>query len=132
MGTGAAAIAAGARLGRLLATHHAAGQRVVLAISSDMAHYPPRRACAQATADQLPPLVRLDPDALVVAERAVVQRGLPGLVCGMCGIQPAILGLAALRALGVAHGASLAASTSADAGGPTDRTVGYLTVAWTT
>ena len=55
---------------------------------------------------------------------------MPGLVCGMCGIEPAVLGVSALRALGAAPGSRLAAATSADAGGPTDRTVGYLSVAW--
>ena len=44
----------------------------------------------------------------------------------MCGIEPAVLGLAALRAMGATAGVRLAAATSADAGGPTDRTVGYL------
>ncbi len=29
----------------------------------------------------------------------------PGVVCGMCGIEPTVLGLAALRAMGVEHGA---------------------------
>ena len=58
--------------------------------------------------------------------------GTPGLVCGMCGIEPAVLGLAALRAMGASPGLALAAATSADAGGPPDRTVGYLAVAWTT
>ncbi len=40
VGVGDDAIAAGGRLGALLARHRAAGRRVVLAISSDMAHYP--------------------------------------------------------------------------------------------
>ena len=46
----------------------------------------------------------------------------------MCGIEPAVLGLAALRAMGVVRATVLAAATSADAGGPRDRTVGYLAV----
>jgi AmmeMemoRadiSam system protein B len=48
----------------------------------------------------------------------------------MCGIQPAILGLAALRAMGATRGRRLAAATSADAGGPARRTVGYLAAAF--
>ena len=63
-GTGADAVAAGARLGDLLARRRAAGYPVVLAISSDMAHYPAAAACAQATVDQLPPILDLDPTAL--------------------------------------------------------------------
>ncbi len=56
--------------------------------------------------------------------------GGPGLVCGMCGIQPTVLGLAALRAAGATRGHLLAAATSADAGGPANRSVGYLAVAF--
>ncbi|OGO51772.1 MAG: AmmeMemoRadiSam system protein B [Chloroflexi bacterium RBG_16_69_14] len=130
-GTGDDAIAAGDRLGTLLAQRRAAGEPIFLALTSDMAHYPPDAACAQVTADLLPPILSLDPGALARAERGVVAGGVPGLVCGMCGIQPTVLGLAALRALGATHGSRLAAATSADAGGSTLRTVGYLAVAFT-
>ena len=82
-------------------------------------------------ADLLSPILRLDPAALAQAERELVAGDGPGLVCGMCGIQPAVLGLAALRAAGATRGRLLAAATSADAGGPTDRTVGYLAAAFT-
>ena len=131
-GVGASAIAAGGRLGALLARRRAAGQQVVLAISSDMAHYPPSIECARVTAHLLPPILRLDPIGLAGTERAIATGGTPGLVCGMCGIQPAVLGLAALRAVGATHGSRLAAATSADAGGPSHRTVGYLAAAFTT
>jgi len=131
-GVGEHAIAAGGRLGALLARRRAAGQRVVLAISSDMAHYPPSIECARATADLLPPILGLDPIGLADTERAIADGGTPGLVCGMCGIQPTVLGLAALRALGATRGSRLAAATSADAGGSTHRTVGYLAAAFTT
>ena len=102
----------------------------MLAISSDMAHYPRSIDCDQVTAALLPAILRLDPVALADAERAVVDARVPGLVCGMCGIQPTILGLAALRAMGATRGRRLAAATSADAGGPTQRTVGYLAAAF--
>jgi len=127
-GTGQGAIEAGAALGELLARRRAAGQRVVLAISSDMAHYPASRTCAQVTDDLLPLIQGVDPWALAATEHALLERAVPGLVCGMCGIEPAVLGLAALRALGATRGVRLAAATSADAGGPSDRTVGYLAV----
>jgi hypothetical protein len=41
-----------------------------------------------------------------------------------------VLGLAALRAMGVGPGVEVAAATSADAGGDSRRTVGYLSVAF--
>jgi len=125
-GTGGRAIEAGVRLGRLLAAHRAAGERIVLAISSDMAHYPPAAACERATETLLPAILDLDPAGLASLEADMRLARIRGLACGMCGIEPAVLGLAALRAMGATTGTMLAASTSADAGGPPDRTVGYL------
>lgn len=130
-GTGTEAVAAGARLGRLLARYRADVRPVLIAISSDMAHYPDHTSCAAVTEALLPAIIGLDPAGLALGERRVTDGGTPGLVCGMCGIQPAVLGLAALRALGATRGIRLAAATSADAGGPTGRTVGYLAVAFT-
>jgi len=125
-GTGAGAVAAGARLGGLLAARRAAGDRVVLVISSDMAHYPPADACARASEVLLPAIAAVDAAGLARRERDLRKAGIRGLACGMCGIEPAVLGLAALRAMGAAVGTPLAMATSADAGGPADRTVGYL------
>jgi AmmeMemoRadiSam system protein B len=130
-GTSEAAIAAGLRLGTLLAERRASGEPIVLAISTDMAHYPADAACARVTTDLLPAILRLDPATLARTERAVVAGDTRGLVCGMCGIQPTVLGLAALRAMGATGGSRLASATSADAGGSTHRTVGYLAVAFT-
>ena len=129
-GAGGRAIGAGRRLGALLGRRRAAGDAIVLAISSDMAHYPSEGACARATRAQLPSIERIDPEGLARAEREVVAAGVPSLVCGMCGIAPAVVGLAALGAMGATRGTALAAATSADAGGPPDRTVGYLSVAF--
>jgi hypothetical protein len=128
-GTGARAISAGERLGRLLARRRAAGDPIVLAISTDMAHYPRAEVAERVTATLLPHVVGRDPVALAEAE-ARVRRVEPRTSCGMCGIEPAVLGLAALRAMGAGPGVPLAAATSADAGGDPGRTVGYLAVAF--
>jgi hypothetical protein len=131
-GTGRDAVAAGQRLGALLARRHAAGAPIVLAISSDMAHYPPADACVRVTALLLPAILGLLPDDLA-REEAAVGRGPesgPGMACGMCGIEPAVLGLAALRAMGATRGVALASGTSADAGADPRRAVGYLSVAF--
>lgn len=125
-GTGRRAVEAGERLGRLLAGRRAAGDRIVLAISSDMAHYPPADACVRATEALLPAILGLDPARLASLEQDMRVAGIRGLACGMCGIEPAVLGLAALQAMGATTGTVLAASTSADAGGLPDHTVGYL------
>ncbi len=128
-GTGDGAIAAGMRLGSLLARRRAAGAPIVLAISTDMAHYPPADACDRVTRELLPAIEALLPGELARAEAAVRGAGAgPGIVCGMCGIEPAVLGLAALRAMGASSGVALASATSADAGADPRRAVGYLSV----
>ncbi|HEX7473932.1 MAG TPA: AmmeMemoRadiSam system protein B [Candidatus Limnocylindrales bacterium] len=129
-GRGAGAVAAGAALGGLLAERRATGDRLLLAISSDMAHYPAEAGCGWATAALLPSILDVDAFGLARSEQAVVDGGTPRLVCGMCGIEPAVVGLAALRTMGAGRGVRLADATSADAGGPADRTVGYLAVAF--
>jgi hypothetical protein len=131
-GTGTGAVAAGERLGTLLAQRRAAGASIVLAISTDMAHYPPADACARVTQALLPAILGLLPEELARAE-AAIGRGPDagaGMACGMCGIEPAVLGLAALRAMGATSGVALASATSADAGADPRRAVGYLTVAF--
>jgi AmmeMemoRadiSam system protein B len=128
-GTGPRAVEAGERLGRLVAGRRALGESVVLAISTDMAHYPPASVAARVTGALLPYIVGLDPAGLAEAE-ARVRVDEPWTSCGMCGIEPAVLGLAALRAAGAKTGVSLAAATSADSGGDPGRTVGYLAVAF--
>ena len=127
-GIGHPAIEAGRRLGGLLAARRAAGAPIVLAISSDMAHYPAADASTSVTEALLPRIRTVDAAGLAASELAIRGTRIPGLVCGMCGIEPAVLGLAALRQMGVAAGHRLAAATSADVSGSADRTVGYLAV----
>ena len=129
-GTGQAAVEAGRRLGARLGAMRADGREILLAISTDMAHYPAHDVAVAVTERLLPSIVSLDAELLATREQAEARSGARGVVCGMCGIQPAVLGLAALRAMGAAGGTVLAAATSADAGGPPDRTVGYLAVAF--
>lgn len=129
-GTGRDAIDAGRRLGAVLAARRGRPGNVLLAISTDMAHYPPALDAERITEDLLPFILGLDAPALASAERAALDRGTLGLACGMCGIEPAVLGLAALQTMGTDRAARLATATSADAGGPTDRTVGYLAAAF--
>ncbi len=129
-GTGARAVEAGRRLGVLLAERRARGVQDILAISTDMAHYPPAAVATRVTEILEPSILGLDPDGLAVREADVTRSGLPGVVCGMCGIEPTVVGLAAMWAMGVTRGVHVAAATSAAAGGPSDRTVGYLAVAF--
>ena len=126
-----AGIGAGTVLGRLLAARRAEGLDVVLAASTDFAHYPSATDAEAVTRTLLPPLLDVDGDALGRLEDALRQSDIQGLACGMCGIEPAVFALAALRAMGVDRGALLAAATSADVpGGDPWRTVGYAAVAF--
>jgi hypothetical protein len=129
IGRGRPAVEAGVRLGRLLAQCVAQGHPTVLAISTDMAHYPPAGECARITEELLEPILALDP-ADLDAREGRLRDGRAGLYCGMCGIDPALLGLAALRTMGVSRVTRLAAATSADAGGPPYESVGYLAVSF--
>ena len=129
-GRGELAVSAGARLGALLAQRRTKGARICVAISTDMAHYPPATVGARVTEELAPIILALEPTRLAHREAEIADPGLRGVVCGMCGIEPTVLGLAALGAMGVERGIRLAAATSADVGGPSDRTVGYLAAAF--
>jgi MEMO1 family protein len=121
---------AGEMLGRLLAGKRKAGERILLVASSDMAHYPPARVCEEVDENLLEPLLRLDAEELRVRESAASDAGRPGLICGMCGIDPVRVMLAALMEMGATRGILLRAATSADAGGDPRRTVGYAAAAF--
>ncbi len=121
---------AGAMLGRLLAARRALGERILLVASSDMAHYPRSRVCEATDSELLDPLLRLDAEALYELEGSVLAENRPGLVCGLCGIDPVRVSLTALREMGAARGILLGVATSADAGGDPGRTVGYAAVAF--
>jgi AmmeMemoRadiSam system protein B len=127
-GSSGLAIAAGTRLGELLAALRGAGSDVAVAISTDLAHYPGHADALRATALLAPAIIGVDPLEVAVRERSLTRSRIAGMACGMCGIDPTVLGLAALAAMGVTGGTVLASATSADAGGAPDRTVGYLAV----
>jgi len=116
---------AGARLGRLLATLRAAGDRVMLIASSDFAHYPPAHVCEEVDDRLLTPLLALDGDGLGELESDLVRTRPAVLVCGLCGIDPVRFTLAAVAEMGATRGILLGKATSADAGGDPRRTVGY-------
>ncbi|MGD0018555.1 MAG: AmmeMemoRadiSam system protein B [Candidatus Limnocylindrales bacterium] len=121
---------AGARLGRLLAELRSAGDRILLVASSDFAHYPPARICEEVDDRLLEPLLRLDGNALDDLETALLRVNMPGLVCGLCGIDPVRFTLAAVAEMGATRGILLGKATSADAGGDPRRTVGYAAAAF--
>ena len=117
-------------LGDLLRRRRAAGQKILLVASSDMPHYPPARICEETDAELLAPLLRMDADGLRDREAAILSERRRGLVCGLCGIDPVRVTLAALAEMGANRGILLGAATSADAGGDPGRTVGYAAAAF--
>lgn len=95
------------------------GPSLVL-ISSDMDHFHSHEEVLRIDAPALARLEALDPEGLL---EAVEKDDI-----GMCGVHPAVAGMAALRALGATRGEVLAHKTSHDAGADADRTVGYAAV----
>lgn len=120
----------GRRLGRLLAELRGAGERLILVASSDFAHYPTAAVCEDVDDKLLAPLLALDADDLATLEATLLRARLPGLLCGLCGIDPVRVALAALTEMGATSGVLLGKATSADAGGDPRRTVGYAAAAF--
>ncbi len=119
------------RLGELVAERRAAGDAVVLVASSDFAHYPSARRSEEVNRRLLEPIGALDEATLGREEAALRREGIPGLACGMCGIDPTRAVIAALRAAGATRATVLAQGTSADVPwGDVERTVGYASVAF--
>lgn len=125
------AVAAGRRLGRELAAVRGAGRRVVLVASSDLAHYPTQDVARRVDAAILDAICALDPGEVSRREWQFRRSGEPGLSCGLCGLEPVLLTLAAVTEMGATEGRLLAAATSADVPlGDPDRVVGYGAVAF--
>jgi len=121
--------AAGAALGRLLAATRSAGERIVLAASTDLAHYPARAVAERVDSESLDAIAALDADRLARHEAIAEAGRIAGLDCALCGIEPALFTLAAVGAMGASGGTVLAHATSADApGGDPRRVVGYAAV----
>jgi len=124
---GAAPLArAAARLGELLAARDGEDGRIVIVASSDFAHYPVAAAAEEVTREMLGAIERLDDVELARRETELLARGVPGLVCGMCGLAPVLFTLGVVRAVGAERGETLGQATSADLPqGDPRRTVGY-------
>jgi len=122
---------AGRRLGGLLRRRRAGGQRIALVASSDLAHYPTEERAHEADRRTLEPILALDPWGLERRETDLRASRMPGLACGLCGLDPVLFTLAAVKEMGASTGILLAYATSADVPeGGQDRVVGYASVAF--
>lgn len=102
--------------------------RTLFVISSDLAHYPDKADAQASNREILSAFCSLDPEKLIAADRLIMARKLPNLVCTMCGLDAAYVGLKIAREAGATEARLLDTRTSADAGiagaGP-DSVVGY-------
>jgi AmmeMemoRadiSam system protein B len=129
LASGPSGIAAGRRLGELLREALGRGERVALVASSDLAHYPTDAVAREVDGRVLEPILALDAGAAWERESEIRDLNLPGVACGMCGVDPVVLTLAALREAGAGPGQLLAHATSADVpAGDRRRVVGYAAV----
>jgi hypothetical protein len=122
---------AGRLLGVLLRERRAAGRRIVLVASSDLAHYPTEERAHAADRRTLEPILALDPWELERREADLRAGHVPDLACGLCGLDPVLSTLSAVREMAASRGTLLAYATSADVPeGGSDRVVGYASVAF--
>jgi AmmeMemoRadiSam system protein B len=98
----------------------AADGPTLIVASSDMSHYLEDGAARATDRLALAPLAAADPRGLHDTVRA------HGIT--MCGYIPATVALVAARALGATRATVVGYATSADAGAPRDRVVGYAAV----
>ena len=117
----ASLVAAGEALaGGLVALHRDSPRDVLLVVSSDMSHYIPEDEARALDIPALEMVRRCEPEAL---HREVTSKGIT-----MCGIAPAVAGLAAARVLGAGPGELVAYGTSGDVSGDRGSVVAYASV----
>jgi hypothetical protein len=115
------------RFGRALASL-AAGRRLLIVASSDLSHYPERRAAAEVDRRTLEAIANMKADALAELEARAgsQQRGVETCACGEGPIRVAI---EAARALGATRGTVISYANSGDTAiGDPERVVGYGSV----
>ena len=112
---------AGKALARVLAAAEAAGERILVVVSSDMSHYLPHDTAVKMDSMALGALKTLDPETFFATVR---DNGI-----SMCGVFPMAMALFAFAELGASSARVLAYATSGqtgrDHGADMDKVVGY-------
>jgi len=107
------------------------GKDVLLVLSSDLSHYPPRTTARRADRTFLRALERLDPDYLALTAAMLIERREAGLETAACGLAAIEAGMTAAKALGADRAALLNYANSGELVPATEgRTVGYGVVAF--
>jgi MEMO1 family protein len=119
------------KLGEALAKV-AAGQRVLLIASSDMAHYPPRDDCAKVDQETLDLIKSGDVAGLFAHERqGLVRSEVRGVECTLCGLGAVATVMTAAAKLGATQIVQLHYANSGQVNALiADRSVGYGAVAF--
>lgn len=110
----------GEAVGRVVARHRDAGERIGIVASSDMNHYEPQQITLDKDQRALDAIVALDPERLW---RTVHREEI-----SMCGIIPATTMLIAAKQLGATRADVVKHATSGDVSGDYDAVVGYAAV----
>ena len=106
------------------------GKKVLLVISSDLSHYPPKDIARRADRTFLRALERLDPDYAALTAEMLVGRREAGLETSACGLAAIEAGVTAATALGADRAVLLNYANSGEIVPATEgRTVGYGVVA---
>lgn len=108
----------------------ARGKRVLIAVSSDMSHYPPYNDAMDADTRMLASIETLDSERILLDLERLAEQGGSDHHCVMCGGAAMLAGVAAARALGAERAETLHYQNSGDSSyGDRDRVVGYGSLA---
>jgi MEMO1 family protein len=118
------------RMGRALGKA-LAGRRALIVASTDLSHYPAAADAGRIDRRTLAAISLIDPAMFRASNAGEMSRGVPGLVTCACGEAAVTVAMAAVRALGPAHGVVLSCANSGDSpAGDAERAVGYGAVAF--
>lgn len=107
---------------------------VLFVVSTDLSHYPDAKTARRVDSEILEAFCSLDAARLVSTNRTIMERGIEGLACTMCGLDAAYVGIRIANMIGGETARVIHTSTSSDAktaGSSGRRCVGYGSVAVT-
>jgi len=109
-------------------------KNTLFVISTDLAHFPKKQDAVASDRAILEAFASLDGEKLLAADREIMQRGIPNLVCTMCGIDAAYIGQKIAGGFRTSKAVILHTSVSSDTDmvqTSPERVVGYGAVAVT-
>ena len=104
---------------------------VVIAASSDMAHYPVYEEATRCDRTMLDAVVTMEPDRILETDQKLMRQGVSELHCTLCAIDSVIATIVAAKEVGASQATVLKYANSGDTAGMRGRCVGYGAVAFT-